>query len=520
MTVQAPPRPAPARDRASGPPYERPPSALRLLRGVAAGLAVVAVAALTAIWPVLTLLGLGTLLMIVLAVRAPPFALVGAILFYGLEGAIKVGLARELPDLGVTPAAFGAAVIDLVFLVAVLGILRQDRARSLLAIWRSPARWIRVAIVLLGAWIAISFVQLSVAGDLDTALAGFRLTQAYVLAALAGAMLLPRCRHDHLVAALAAVLLVIGAYAAFRAVAGPSESEQAAAFARSTTPLVPSEDGVIFRNTGSFSSAIGLASFLVPAAVFLFAAGLFFVRLRAAAWIGFALMVVALVGSHVRTSLLAIAGGVLLAAALLTFASRLPARRKIVLAVAGIPLLIVLVAAGALVPNAVSGGSEAIGERSAGLLRPLSDASLTTRLDRWDRSLEVAQAHPFGTGIGTVGSATIDEQGTVQSFADNSYLKVLEEQGLLGAIPFILGLCVAFVALAVRLARSEMPLRGVGAAAVAGSASFFLLAWTSEAIEQPGKVLSWLLLGIALWTATRVPEPGRGPRAQDGGRPR
>lgn len=515
MTVEAPQRLEPARGRLSGSLRDVPATATRRWsRGIAVGLAVLAVAALTAIWPVLTLLGLALVLMIVLALLAPPFALVGAILFYGFEGAIKVGLARELPAIGVTPAEFGAAVIDFAFLVAVLGILRQDRGRSLLAMWRSAGRWIRVALVLLGAWIAISLVQLSVAGDLGTALAGFRLSQAYVLAVLAGAMLLPRCRPDHVVAALVSVLLVIAAYAAFRAVAGPSASEQAAAFSRSTTPLVPSEDGVIFRNTGSFSSAIGLASFLVPAGVFLFAVGLFFVRLRAVAWVGFALVLVALVASYVRTSLVAIAGGVLFAAALLMFASRLPTRRKIVLAVAGIPLLVVLIALGALIPNAVSGGSEAVGERSAGLLKPLSDASLTTRLDRWSHSLEVAQAHPLGLGIGTVGSATVDQQGTVRAFVDNSYLKVLEEQGLLGAIPFILGIYVALVAIATRLARSEAPLRGVGVAAIAGSASFFLLAWTSEAIEQPGKVLSWLLLGIALWTASTPPQRARVPGSQ------
>ena len=517
MTVESPARLAATRDSTGSRSRHRPSLPARRPPAIVLGLTVLALSALTAVWPALTLVVLGLVLIIWLAVVAPPFALVGAILFYGLEGSIKLGIARDLPALAVTPEAVGAALIDFAFLVAVLGIVRQDRGRALLEIWTNVGRSIRIALALLAAWVAISLVQLFLFGDIESALAGFRLSQAYVLAVLAGAMLLARCRPEHVVNALVAVLLVIMAYAAFRAVAGPSETERAAAFARSTTALVPSEGGVIFRNSGSFSSAIGLASFLVPAAVFLFALGLAFVRLRLAAWFGSALVLVALVGSYVRTSLVAVAVGVLGAAALLTFARGLSRRRKIALGLAGPPLLVVLIALGALVPNAVSGGSQAVEERAAGLLDPLSDPSLTTRVDRWEESLDQIQAHPLGTGLGTVGSATQDDEGRVQAFADNSYLKVLQEQGAIGALPFILGIFGALIAIAARVMRSAMPLRGLGIAAVTASASFFLLAWTSEAIEQPGKVLAWLLLGVALWTASAAPQADPAPGARRAG---
>lgn len=516
MTVESPERVS-ARELANRHPQNRPSHALRWRAALLIVPVVLALAALTAVWPALTLVVLGLVLIIWLAVVAPPFALVGAILLYGLEGTIKLGLARELPALGVTPEAVGAAVIDFGFLVAVLGIVRQDRGRALLEIWRNVGGWIRIALALLTTWIAISLVQLFLFADIDSALAGFRLSQGYVVAVVAGAMLLARRRPAPVVNALVGVLLVIAAYAAFRAVAGPSETERAAAFARSTTALVPSEDGVIFRNSGSFSSAIGLASFLVPAGVFLFALGLAFFRLRLAAWFGFALVLVALVGSYVRTSLVAVAGGVLCAAALLTFASGLARRRKIALGLAAAPLLVVLIALGALVPNAVSGGSQAVEDRAAGLLDPLSDPSLTTRVDRWRESLDEVQAHPLGTGLGTVGSATQDSEGRVQAFADNSYLKVLQEQGALGAVPFMLGVFGALIAIAARVTRRGMPLRGLGIAAVTSSAAFFLLAWTSEAIEQPGKVLAWLLLGVALWSASAAPEPTRRPAPRQAG---
>ena len=496
----------------------RPSIVLRLLGGVAVALIVVASTASVAVGPTLTLVVLGLFLVTALALFAPPFALAGAILLYGLEGTIKVGLDRELPGLGVSPEALGAGLIDLGFLVAVLGLLADDRMRTLLTIWGNAGRWARVALALLVGWLALSVVQIAATGDLNSALAGFRLTQAYVLAAVAGALLLARWRPEQVLTALVAVLIVIAAYAAFRAVAGPSADERVAAFSRSTTPLVPSENGVIFRNTGSFSSAIGLTSYLVPAGVFLFALGLFFVRLRFAAWAGVALVLVALVGTYVRTSLLAVAAGAVCALALLTFTSGLARNKKIALGLAGGPLLLFLLVLGALATNAVSGGSLEVEQRSSGVLRPFSDPSLELRLQRWRDSLDVVQANPLGTGLGTVGSATLDEEdGTVKTFADNSYIKILQEQGPLGAVPFALGVFATLIACAAGVGRRGAAARGLGIAAVSASVSFFLLAWSSEAIEQPGKILAWLFLGIALWTAFGPTERGSPTGAQGAG---
>lgn len=489
-----------ARERAREDATRRRPNVvLRWLGAVATALVILACAALVAVIPTVTLAALGLILVIALAVLAPPFALIVAMLLLGFEGVIKVGLAREVSRLGVSADALGAAVIDAGLLVAIVGIVCQDRGRTLLAIWRNAGRWTRIALALLAAWLVLSLLQLPVLGDIETALAGFRLTQSYVLVGLAGAMLLARARPEHVVNALVGVLLVIAAYGAFRAVGGPSESERLAAFARATTPLVPSEGGVIFRNTGSLSSAIGLASLLVPAGVFLFALGMFVVRLRLAAWSGVALVLVALVGTYVRTSLMAVALGTICTLAFATFTSGVARGTKIRLGLASIPLLGVLLVLGALLPSAVSGGSQEVQQRSSGILRPLSDASLQVRLEHWRGTLDVVQAHPLGTGVGTVGRATLDE-GRV-TFADNSYLKVLHEQGPLGAVPFMLGVFATLIAAAGGAARRERYRRALGLAAAGGSFSFFLLAWTSEAIEQPGKALAWLLLGIALWAA-------------------
>lgn len=506
MNVDSPPGVQTTRVREQGVAVRNHGSAVlvRLLSGAAAAIATLVCAALVAVWPTLTLLLVGLVLIVVLAFHAPPFALVAVVLLYGLEGVIKVGLTRELEGVGVTPEAVGAALIDIAFLVAVVGLLRQDRGRTLLGIWHNAGRPTRIALALLAGWLVISLLHIPLSGDVGAGLAGFRLTQGYVLFAVAGALLLARSRTEHVVAALVAVLLVIAAYAAFRGVAGPSDAERLAAFSRPTTPLVPSENSVIFRNVGSFSTANGLASFLVPAGVFLFALGLFLVRLRLAAWIGVALVVLGLAATYVRTSLLAVAVGAFCTVAFFTVTSGLAKRAKIALAAASVPLLVALVLLGALAPSTLSGGSGGVQERSSGVLNPLDDSSVELRLDRWRDSLDVVARNPLGTGLGTVGSASAEEEGTA-TFVDNSFLKVLQEQGPLGAIFFMGALFTILIAAAVRVARFELPRRAVGVAALVGCVSFFLLGLSSEAIEQPGKVVGWLLLGVALWTACGSP---------------
>jgi O-antigen ligase len=80
---------------------------------------------------------------------------------------------------------------------------------------------------------------------------------------------------------------------------------------------------------------------------------------------------------------------------------------------------------------------------------------------------------------------------------DNSFLKILVEQGVLGLALFAAGMVAAVVLLARRIRRVPSESRPLGFAALAGFVSFLGLSISGESVEQPGKVVAWGLLGIA-----------------------
>lgn len=497
----------PVQGHAYGMPQTWSEAVLRVAKVVAAALGLLVLASCVALAPTLTLLALALVAVAVLALRAPPFAIVGVIFLFGLEGTIKVRLGEELPDLPVSGLALGAATIDLALVIAFFGLLRVDRGTSLALIWRNMGRPARVAIVLLAGWIALSVLQIPVSGNVSTGVSGFRLTQAYVVLAVVGGAMLARRWSERVLLTLLAAIFVISSYAAFRAIEGPSPSERVAAFSHQTTANVPAGDGVLFRNVGSFSGAVGLVSYLTPAAVFLFALGLLVPRHRLVAWLATALALVAVVGAHVRASLVVAALCLVATGAVVVLSSGLARRTKFVLAAVSIPVFISLVVVGAFASSLVSSNSPELQERSAGVLNPLADESMQLRFETWRQSFEVAKANPLGTGLGTVGRAT-EIEGASATVTDSSYVKALREQGVPGALLFTFGVLATWAAIAVGIARIGVRLRPIGLAALAGSGSFLLLASDSEAVEQPGKVLMWMFLGIGLWELYGRPESG------------
>jgi hypothetical protein len=464
----------------------RLPLAARTPAIAIATIAAVAVVAGLALFPTATLLAGVVTGVLVLAAVEPSIAFVVALVLFCFEGTIKVRLSIE----GVPSALpVAAAALDLMLGAAVAGMLARRRAAPLLALWRDARRAERLGASLLGAWLVLSVLQLMLAGHLVTAAEGWRLSQAYVAAGvLGGALWWGSADGPRRLPLLCAGLGVAAAYAVVRIAIGPSGSEKTFALFGSDAT---SSFGSSFRAVGSFSGAFGLASMLAPAIVLLFASA---VTRRDGRWAyaaGCVLAVVAVVGSQVRTGLVAAAVGIGFVALALLAERGLRSRRAVKLVVA----LGVLVALAGTAVAISSGGSSQVSRRATGLVSPLSDQSVKIRLDTWRRTLDAAVHEPLGSGLGTVGRAT---GRTGATYTDNSYLKALREQGfagialLLGAIVLLLG------SLTAKLVRAGPSARPFALAALAALVTFLVMMVTGEYIEQPGKVLAWSLLGAAL----------------------
>jgi O-antigen ligase len=260
------------------------------------------------------------------------------------------------------------------------------------------------------------------------------------------------------------------------------------------------------RAIGSFSSAIGLSSFLTPVAVFALVLGFLMPRARLLAWTVAGLALVGLIGSYSRASLFGVALGVCCGLLLVFVAADMPGRRK--LGAAGLVILTLAGTYGGLL--VASEASPQLRDRAKGVLDPLGDESVKLRFKTWRRNLDDAIDHPLGQGVGAVGAASAPTRTNVRT-TDNSFLKVLVEQGVFGLALFAGGMLGAVILLARRLRRAAAEYRPVGLAALAGFVAFLGISFAGESVEQPGKVAAWGLLGVAAaqaFAGTRGPFQG------------
>ena len=463
--------------------------ARRALEVVAVGAGVAAVLVAVAVYPATTLLAALVLGILVLAWRAPALALAAAVLLFEFEGSVKLLLGLDQTPLPGGNRAVGAAALDIALFAAVAGVLVKDRFRIPRASWLSASRPERIAIGVVGGWLALSLLQIVQGGHVSRGLHGFRLFQSYTLIALATLTVFahPRLRSAAVRGALAIALLV-SLYAAVRVAIGPADAERTFALSAPTVTTY----GNTVRAIGSFSSAIGLSSFLTPVAVFALVLGFLMARVRLLAWSVALLALVGLIGSYSRTSLFGVGLGVACGLVLLFVAADIPRRRKL----AATALVMVSVAGtyGGLL--LASEGSPQLRERAKGVLHPLRDESVKLRFKTWRRSLDDAIHHPLGQGLGAVGGASSPVRTRVRT-TDNSFLKVLVEQGVLGLVLFAGGLLGVVVVLARRLRRAAVDDRSVGLAALAGFVAFLGISFAGETVEQPGKTAAWGLLGVA-----------------------
>ena len=456
----------------------------------------------TLIWPMLGLIGAALITVTVLAVRAPLYALPVALVLLGFEGSIKMRLSIEDAPYAIS---LGAALIDLALLIGMAALIACDRARSLRELWQRAGRAERLVAYALAGWLALAVVQIPLGGNLVDGIEGFRLVHLYVPAFFGGVVLAARMPPERLAQVLLWVIAPVAAYAALRGIVGPTDSEREFVEMRTNN----FEVGEAPRNSGSFTSSLGLASFLVPAGVFALAVAYLMARQRTLALVVFLLSMVGVVASYVRTALVAVVAGTAVVAALMVTGAGVSARRRRY--AAG---LIALVLIGGYGATLVAGTADELAERRAeSLLNPLNDESVQTRFDTWQASLEKVIDKPLGTGLGTVGSATVtpgdrgnDRDGDLSgrgTYTDSSYLLILQEQGFIGGALFLFGIVGLTLLCGRRLALGRPMARPLGVAALAAFSSFLVLFLMGDYIEQPGKALSWVMLGIASWEAYR-----------------
>ena len=445
-------------------------------------------AVLSSLWPMAAAVTAGVGITLFLCFRAPAYAFLCALVLYSFEGSIKMRLSvEEVPS----PLGVGAALLDFAFLASLLALLLQDRGRSLVRVWKAATRWERAAGIAFVAWLCLSVPQILVGGDLVNGLEGFRLTQMYVPAALGGIVVASRLGAERLAPLLLGVVCLATAYAAVRGIIGPSFNEQAFAKLRTYNTAF----GDVGRNVGSFTGPVSLVSFLVPVAVACLVIGFLSPTHRRLSWAFFALAMTGIIASYVRTALVAVVAGAVLLAVLLMLGSHAQPRRKAY----AVGIVILVLGGGYAATLVAAEVSPVARERAKNLADPFEDQSVKDRLDTWQESLEKVADEPFGTGVGTVGRATLNNRRATTT--DSSYVKILQEQGVPGGLLFIVGLAGLFVAAGIRFARLGLASRPLGIAALAGFGGFLVLMLMGEYIEQPGKLLAWTLLGVATWEA-------------------
>ena len=131
----------------------------------------------------------------VLAVYAPAYGFLAALLLFGFEGSIKMRLdVEDAPS----ALALGAALIDVALFIGFVGLIASDHGRPLRLLWRRAGRAERLVAYALAAWLALAVVQITFGGNLTEGLEGFRLIHLYVPALLAGVLLAARVPRERL----------------------------------------------------------------------------------------------------------------------------------------------------------------------------------------------------------------------------------------------------------------------------------------------------------------------------------
>ena len=427
-----------------------------------------------------------------LAARRPVWSVAAAVFLTAFAGTLAT-------NQGIPPKFLDASIwLLLLGLVAAMiaGYLNVSRPRQV-AIWPGAAA--------LAAYLIFTAFSIPFAETADIGTKAFIAGPAFIVAFFGLAYLQwgPDVRW-RIAQAFVLVALMVGAYALYRLLGGPTAAELA---------VTRKSGGVAGELTliGSFGSRQQLSGWCAVAIPFVFA---FVVAARGRwRWVGtgaLALLIVALLGSEVRTALVAAAVGLALGAVLFQAARAFKSERLTAL------MAIAALAVPGMVGFTLTVGSDPeSAERFARIVSPGEDKSFQSRLLKWDAALAEINEHPFGQGLGTTGTTQRLYSRTYRldnRYIDNSYLQLGVQQGYPGWI--LLGasvLMIGYMLLRSTLAAVDWRLAAIGIGAAASLAAWLVTLWTGEMLTAWAALLLWMLLGLAVGGFVR-PTPGRANR--------
>lgn len=294
--------------------------------------------------------------------------------------------------------------------------------------------------------------------------------------------------------------LGVGAYATLRYGIGAAPQERAQVTATAFNQTSSGHNKV----QGSFPSGVELGLWtgsVIPylVGVLLTARG----RIRMVAIVALPLCLVGLLGSGLRTGLVAAILGTVVVLIVYAFAVSMPGSRPLVLVVA----VLGLVGCGAVLFPHVVGGNVNTAHRYQDLLNPTQDSSFQRRLTKWEQAFSAVGGHPFGFGLGTVGP---EAQGQptirlVNQQLDSSYVRIAFEQGIAVMVLFVAGLVLLLTGLIRRgIATLDRNRAGPAIAAAGTLAAGMILMFTEMFLTAPCALAIWVIVGLGMAPFTRV----------------
>jgi hypothetical protein len=380
-------------------------------------------------------------------------------------------------------------------------------AWSYLVSGRKRSVWVWPGVALTVLYLLVTLAQALAAESLQQSLFAFRLSAWYMLAAVLVAYAgFERGQLGRVARWIVLVALAVGAYAVLRWIIGPSAKEvEGALYGGGKYNVVEGE----LRAFGSFQAGHALASWTAPMACFSLAAALSLAqRWRFAALAAAGTCATAVLASEVRAGLLALIAGVLVVMALYQLSRGFPG-----------PHLGVTAAAFACAVGVTAGAftlaidSEQARERYTVLATPEKDPAVQRRLEKWNESLDLVHDRPLGRGLGSSGGAheRYSRFRDLASFnLDNSYLKILLDQGIFMLVLYVGAVLLLLFGLArSALLSADREKAGVAIGACGALTAFVVMSATGLYLEGLPALAVWIVVGLGVGQFTR-PERSSG----------